>query len=349
MIGFKIRSKINNFVVVEHINDPIANIFNYSVKYNVISVNIYDIFYRRKNKRKLIINSLNCACLWLSILITSLCLLTDDVLNYFENPMIPFDQIKQIFLLITSIYILVTVFKTDYLLEEKRNNLIRLKVFYHLILNDKSEHKLNAYNFKRYKNFVKSIDLILIRCGHPFMLLFILTLTFVFLKSNLTIVIICLPLIIYSIFTYVTSSLSIAALNLCLFVYQYMRLKQINNRMKIFSKINKISPGIFIRLINEHNDISSEIDKLNLVFRKSYGVYNFLVCCILVFLLYLSIYTKSIYYRLVFVICFAIFLSVFLVTGFLMEKLTNTAHQSYNLIYSLSKRRLTYKIRFKVT
>ena len=350
MIRVELEPKVSNLVVLQHVNHPINNIINFMVKYNVISVDIYDIFNGRKNNRKFVISFLNCVCLWLTTLLAISIILFDGILNYFDNPIIPFDKFKQMILLIISCFILVSSFKTDFILQEKQNNLIRIKFLYYLIINDKSEYKLNKYNYERYKNVVNLTYFILIKFGHPIILSFlVITLLVIILLSKLTILIILLPLILYSTFTFATSGLSMAALNICLLMYYYLRLKQINIRMKLYNKISTSSSGIFIRLINEHNDISSEIDKLNLVFRKSYGVYNFLVCCILVFLLYLSIYTKSIYYRLVFVICFAIFLSVFLVTGFLMEKLTNTAHQSYNLIYSLSKRRLTYKIRFKVT
>ena len=349
MIRVELRPKVNNIVALQRVNHPIDNIINYMVKYNVISVDIYDIFYGRKNKRKFVISFLNCVCLWLTILFAISIILFDDILNYFDNPMIPFDKFKQIILLIISCLILVTSFKTDFILQEKQNNLIRIKFLYYLIINDKSEYKLNKYNYERFKHFTNFTYLILIKFGHPIILSFlVVSVLAIILLSQLTILIILLPLILYSTFTFITSGLSMVALNICLLMYYYMRLRQINIRMKLFNRINTSSPVIFIRMIKEHNDISSEIHNVNMIFRRSLALYNFLICCILDFLFYLIIYTDSIYYKLIFLFCFVTLFSVFVFASLLLVKLTNTAHQSYGLIYSLFKRKLTYRIRFKV-
>lgn len=349
MIRVELEPKVSNLVVLQHVNHPINNIINFMVKYNVISVDIYDIFNGRKNNRKFVISFLNCVCLWLTTLLAISIILFDGILNYFDNPIIPFDKFKQMILLIISCFILVSSFKTDFILQEKQNNLIRIKFLYYLIINDKSEYKLNKYNYERYKNVVNLTYFILIKFGHPIILSFlVITLLVIILLSKLTILIILLPLILYSTFTFATSGLSMAALNICLLMYYYLRLKQINIRMKLYNKISTSSSGIFIRLINEHNDISSAIYNVNMVFRRSLAAYNFLTCCILDFLLYLIIYTNPIYYKFVFLFSFVSLFVVFAFAGLLLVRLTNTAHQSYGFIYSLFKRKLTYKIRFKV-
>ena len=63
----KISPKINNFVN-ESMSDSLKSFVNYMIKYNIISVDLYDIFYRRKNKRKFLFCTLNCIYMWICLI-----------------------------------------------------------------------------------------------------------------------------------------------------------------------------------------------------------------------------------------------------------------------------------------
>ena len=167
----KIIPKVNNFVDDYFSTQIFADksfdgIFNYLVKHNVISIGIYDIVNRRKNKKKFIISAFNCVYLWFMFLLTIIFLMSKTLMNLLDNPMLPFDRMKQIFGMISTVLFLTANLKTDMLREESRNNLIWLKFIYHLMINDQTNHKLNNYNYKILKIIARCTYFILIQLGN---------------------------------------------------------------------------------------------------------------------------------------------------------------------------------------
>ena len=128
-----------------------------------------------------------------------------------------------------------------------------------------------------------------------------------------------------------------------------MRFKQVNIKMKIYQKLNKISSRIFIRLIEEHNDVTNEFNKLN-SFSNILVAALFLTIAIAIdLLIYLLLYTTSSYFQFLFVVSFVSLLSIFLLMNVLLIKVSSSAHHSYNVIYSITQRQtLSYKVKLKV-
>lgn len=129
------------------------------VKYNVISIGIHDIINGRKNRKRFIFSIINSLLLWFSFLLTISFLISNKLVSLLENPIIPFDQLKQIIGVLSTVLFLISNLKTDFLKEEKQNNLIKLKFIYHLMVNDQSNHKLNNHNYKILKFFSEFIFL----------------------------------------------------------------------------------------------------------------------------------------------------------------------------------------------
>ena len=346
----KIVPLINNFVVIS-VHHSISDIINYMVKYNVISINIDEIINGTKNQRKFYICILNCIFGWLTFFITLLLFMSNRLINLLNNPMIlPFNQIKQIIFLISTVLFLISVFKTDLLIQEKRNNLSEFKFIYYLIVNNKSKHKLNKLNYELFHLISTFFHIFFIKLGHPIVLSYsISTFIIILIIAKSWFLFLMSPIIIYSLFAFFTSTNSILSIIYLILIYFYMRFKQINNQIRIFGKMNKISPEIFIKLIKEHNEVSLAISKMNLFMNRTIAAFFIVAAFSVDLVLYLFIYTNSLFYKFIFFICFLSGFGVILIINILLIKISNSAHQSHNKIYSMiCKRRLSYRIKYKV-
>lgn len=144
------------------------------------------------------------------------------------------------------------------------------------------------------------------------------------------------------------------ALNL--FAYYKMRFDQIHSSIKIILQngecnvINKKRENQLIYLINEHQRISNEIHKLNLMLRMSAGFMSITMSTVRIIVLFLVInYKNNIFVN---IMLFSVFLILF-VFGFGMIYLFSwqikSAHQSQKLIYSiLSRCKMRLQFKFKV-
>ena len=349
MIQSKITPRINNFIDNPDC-DSLTEMINFMVKYNVISIDISDIFYGRKNLNKFLLCLLNCFYLWLTLFIFILFIRFDEMKKLFMNPLIPNDQINFIFLLVISYYILICIFKTDLLIDEYRNNLNRFQFLYYLVQNDKSIHKLTNFNYKKLRRKIDLINIIFLKITYPIVVSSVLIAFLAVITLTESIVIkLTFPFTLYTTITFNATSYSSLSIIYSLLYYHQIRFKQINHQFKILSKIRIISNVKFINLIKEHNQISVEIFKFNLLMKKSIALVFITSSMAIDFLIYLSFYSQSIYYKIFFQF-FAILICLIYVSLIVnIIKVTNSAHQCYNHICSLViQRKLSYRIRFKV-
>ena len=266
MIKSKIIPKINNFINDLSLYKSFDEIFNYNVKLNILSVDIHDIINGRKNKRKFIISSLNCAFMIFVLLMIIPFILSDKLTNLFANPIIPID--KQFIGLMFFALLSMASLRIAFLKDEKQSNLIWLKFMYYLMTNDQLNHKLNNHNYKMMTITSQILYFTFIQIGHP--LIFCLVFLFVVLSiisKSLVLIMISLPLF-YAFFTNLTSHCGLAPLIVNLLVYYIIRFKQINTQMRIYSRIKRIPFQSINRLLNEHNQLSLSIHQLNLIMNK---------------------------------------------------------------------------------
>lgn len=132
-------------------------------------------------------------------------------------------------------------------------------------------------------------------------------------------------------------------------VYYVLRFNQINTQLRLFHKIKIVSIQTINKTLNEHNQLSLAIHQLNLILNQTIA-WLFIITAILIdLLIYMLIYTKSIYYKLFFLLLFVECFALVFIIEFLLIKISNSAHQSYNLMYSIIQRQtLSYRKRFKV-
>ena len=136
----KIVPKFNNFMSDNFMVDKYFNeMSNYMLKYNILSIGIDDIIEGRKNSKKWILSTMNCVLLWLMFIVSISFLLSNQLINLIKNSLILIDQLKQSIGAMATLLFMIANFKTDLLIEVKRNNLTWLKFFYYLMINDQSK------------------------------------------------------------------------------------------------------------------------------------------------------------------------------------------------------------------
>lgn len=117
---------------------------------NVISLNINQIYYGVNNSQRQLISLFNYIFIWLSIIIILSLFkyynyfICQFHLDHYINP------VKPRIILLLNLLIL-TVIKTDFLIEKWKFNFRSFKFFYYLAYDLKEKHKLND---KKYKIFI---------------------------------------------------------------------------------------------------------------------------------------------------------------------------------------------------
>lgn len=215
------------------------------------------------------------------------------------------------------------------------------------MVNDQSKHKLNNRNFKTIRLFIRLLNFIFIRISDRFLLLFIFDSFVVLIFSRSITIIILSPLAVYVIYVYMNLLIGLLLFIYISMIYYWTRFKQINARIRLFSK--QLSQRI-IQMIKERNEISAEIHKLNLLMNKSVTCLFLITAGQFDLLIYLSLYTDSMIHKTFFFL--VLFGSLICISSihFPLIILTKSAHQSYNIMYSIIKRKtLSYRIRFKVS
>lgn len=165
----KIIPKMNNFVNVPK-NNTIDAISEFFTKFSVISINIDDIFHNRKNPMEFWIVAFNCACMWIGLIAFQLFFHINFLLDLLKNDFINVDQMKLLLTLGSILLLVIAIFKTDLLIEERKNNLAIFKFLYYLMVDDRAQHKLNKHNYKLFKFITRFIYLVLIKFGFPFVI-----------------------------------------------------------------------------------------------------------------------------------------------------------------------------------
>lgn len=345
----ELTPKTNNFIETP-IEDSLTEIINFMVKYSVISVDLNDIYTGRKNHLKFFLSLINCLCLWMTLLSTIMFIKFDQLKMLLANPLVPYEQLDFIGFLFIAYYSLVSAFKTDLLIEEYKNNLSQIKFLYYLTRNIKSIHKLTNFNYKKFHRNIHFLNFILLKISFPVVVWSVLIALFTIVIFTESIFIKLLyPFAVYSTITFNTTSYSSLPLIYSMLYYYQLRFNQITSQFQIFIKRNIISPLKFINLIEEHNQISIEIHKMNLLMKKSVALVFITSSMAIDFLIYLSFYSQSIFYRIFFQF-FAILICLIYISLIVnIIKVSNSAHQCYHLICSLViQRKLSYRIKFKV-
>ena len=206
----KIKYMINNLISKIHdyflIEKSLNNLMKISVKYFVTSIDFNDIYYGNKNPKRF----KTCVLIYiLMCLMTFGCIsfiLIDDLYSFIDIPF-PIGQFKTLLLFGALSAIMILVAKTDIILGEIKSNLNQLKIFYYLMNDIKSKHKLSRANYKKLAILSRIIQILIMNYALKFgitfgsVLIIKIAIEFKILVFQLGIIISTIPFLIICTFT----------------------------------------------------------------------------------------------------------------------------------------------------
>ena len=267
--------------------------------------------------------------------------------NYFYN-LIKLDFLPSYFRINMSVYAIgftwILGAKIDMFLAETKSNLTSWKVFYFLMNNIKSKHKLSDLHYNQLAISSRMILIGVLDYGTSIMemiaiglivLVAIVSHSFVWILSSI----------------YFTPALLIACVNFSCWIcsvfilvqYYKLRYDQIHSEIKSIlpengqqNVINIRIEKLMLKLIGEHKVISNEIEKLNRMLRRAAGGLAIFLITDRIIVLYLLISFKNNIFVIVMLLCQFLLLFIFgFAITFLCSQQIKSAHQSYKLIQSI--------------
>ena len=345
------KQKVSEYFLLRSSNETLSKT---ATRFCVSSIGLDDIYYGIKHPKRFKLCIFICILMWLTTFWHISFITENHLFKLIYSPFLP-DHAKTFFSVVVIILILVCVIKTDIIFGEMKNNLEPLKIYQGLEVNDKSIHRLTDKNYKRIQILTRIIIIIFINCAAQFFIIFslLLLLYFAILSQRLYwwihFLFIC-PIYINMIYTLFVA----ACVNYLYFPYFKLRFDQFNHQIKqIQNTRSKIifpnRENLLIKLINEHNSLAVEVNKFNLLFRKTAA--GMFVCFSLskITTIYLSIYMKHTFARILMITAF----SYFFLFGFgitcIYSLQINSSKSSYKMFHSIVCRsKMKLQLRLKV-
>ena len=266
------------------------------------------------------------------------------------------DQFKSILFVMFLALLMCSSIKTDIIFGEINGNLCIVKWLHLLSLNSKSSHKWTEKNFKKLVILSRFVILFIFKFGTKFFsfLIPLLCLIITILSQRLCWWIHFIATFHQFMLIYLLLLQRLLCLGYICLLYYIFRFNQLNYRIKsiipngrckrIFAKREKS----LLQLINEHNWLASEIDKLNLLFRK-WAAIMFVSFCIEQNLVYLTIYMKHTLSKIVAVNGFIFYFFFGFGFSILFSMQINSAKKSYKIIHwIICKYKMRFQLRLKV-
>ena len=203
-------------------------------KFYVTSIGFDGIYFGSKNPKRFRKCVLICALIWMFIIQLILIFISDYLYSLVDNPFLP-DHFRT-FLLLTIIgFLVICVGKTDLLLGEIKYNLDPLKIFYYLMKNMKSKHKLNDKNYKKLAIFIGFVELMMLDYGMSiiFLLSFLFSIKISILSRNWMWIWAFSMAMIPTIILCCVAAGSIVCIIIIIFAYYKMVFDQINDKIEL--------------------------------------------------------------------------------------------------------------------
>ena len=344
----QIKFKITNYILSPQSYFDFIKLLK---QFNVISLDLDEIYFGYSNSKRYFLSLVNCLCLWIALLLMIFTYNSYNQINKVYHLDNYINVIKQLIVLAIDCLILALMLKIDLIIEERKHNLRCFKLFHYLAYDLKDKHKLNDKQYKLLTISIKIMNLSF-KLGIPSAILgnFLFFLLSGILMESVWIWIFGV-LYIYTFF--VTISLYTVFVDLT-FIYSFYYkslFDQINKSIKLLDQQQNYSVlnVKLLRLINEHNSVSNEIAKLNSFVRKSLAIFFITSSSIEHLFIYLAF--KSDHIWQIFIWTNVSFCYFFINFGmcYLFSLIPSSAHQSYDKLYSiLIKRKINIRVKFKV-
>ena len=226
----------------------------------------------------------------------------------------------------------------------------QFKIFYYLINNIKSKHKLSRKNYKKISILSRITKICSMDYATRFFIIFgnLISIKIAIQCKNLvlqlSLIILGIPMTIIGCFT----GASLFFIFYILFYYYKLLFDQISNQFVQFRNrkslvINKTTEIQLIKLIKEHNLASIQIKEINLLFRRTAAFIFIIFSFIKIISFYIIIHSNDIILTIVLVNLVVMFLIFGFGMSYLFSQQIKSAHQSYQTIHSIFCK---YKMRF---
>ena len=353
----KFKLKLSNYFSLKTSMTKLSNVMR---SFYSLSIGFDQLNYCTKNDKRFKVCLFLCITLWIAIF-WHLILLIPSVWADIDGPFLP-DNIKATIFIIILAFLLAAVEKIDYLGAEIYGYLDAFKLFYNLTLDSKSTHKLTEKNYKFLAIFSRIIITTLLNYGAPIIIILLNSLFFsiAYLSYQKCGKFYWLfhSLIMSSQYVIMLINITTTGCTFCVyFVYYKMRYNQLNERIKSvvlsikWRMILSVKEKLLLELIDEHNELSLEIEKINLFYRKTAAVLFITLSLIKIVTIYVTIYSEHTLLRILTVNAFGLCL----VFGFILSSLFSlqiqAAQNSYKIIHSIvckEKMRIKFKLKVKL-
>ena len=348
-LKIRIKEKLINYFLIEKSLD---HLMNSSKEFNVISISFDEINDEMKNPKRFKMCILYCVLIWIVTLYYLALVISDHFFSIINGPFLPIHYRTLLSLVVINL-IWVSVIKTDFMFGEINCNLSPLKIFYFLINDLESEHKLTKINYKLLTIWSRLIQLCLLDLGIPTTIISAIFINSYFAISSQKLIWIFEAIFISPI--YITIGFT-AATWMCIvyiiFPYYKFRFDQIHHEIQLLlpngKVVSRTKEILFTQFIHEHNRLSIEIFKMNSIMRRTAAVMFITFSIVNILSLYLMINMKSMIMKItvtnIFILCFIFGLGL----CYLLTLQIKSAHQSYKLLHSIIckyKMRLRFKLK----
>ena len=348
----KIKQRINEYFLMKK---SVNNIIMFAKRFYLCSVGYDDIYLGNKNLKRFKITILTCIVIWIITLYHLLLMISDDLWSTIDGPFLP-EHFRIFMSFFVILFFYASILKTGFFLSEITHQTTKspFKIFYFLMNNFKSKHKLNEKNYKKLALISRFIQIILLNYGAPICLILpILIFGEITISSELRISWIFHSILITAQFSYLVITIIIAyCVVFTYFSYFIMRFNQINHKIKQISigKINKTKEMQLNQLNHEHNELSIEIHHMNLCLRVAAAAFFVSMAFVKIISLYLMMNLKN--NLMVFLMrnLFMLLLIFVFALTYLLSMQIKSAHQSYKLIQTICcKHKMKIKFQLKVS
>ena len=159
-----VKNQIDKFKGYFSMKKSLDHLMEVAKDFHFISIGINEINNGINNSKRFRITILNAIFFGIITFVVSLISISSYHFSLLKENFLP-DHFRIILLIYSFGFIWVLVIKIDMILAEIKFNLCPLKVFYLLINDLKSEHKLNTLNYNRLAIFSRSVQILLLDFG----------------------------------------------------------------------------------------------------------------------------------------------------------------------------------------
>ena len=340
----KVKQFLNEYFSFKN---SLENLMNFTKKYYIFFIDFSDMHFKNRKRFKIIIAI--CVMLWMVTFHHLLIVTSNDFYSMIDGSFLP-DFTRTVLLLLLNFFVFASTLRTDLLIGEISFNLKPLEVFYFLMQNIESKHRLTDANYKKLAILSRIIQMIFLNYVSKFLTgLTVVNIVVITINSQRFIFYLLAVLITPFYVILIIIMTSCCCVIYIYFLYYKLIFDQINDQFKclFFDSRSKIifksKENQLIQLINEHNLAAIQVHKMNLILRRTSAVmfitYSFAKMITLFLIMNLRDHLMKILIANVFMIL--------LIFGFgvsiLYSLQVKSAHKSYQLFHLIVCR---YKIRF---